>query len=276
MPLCYTGYCMAWQTRKIMGALAFGVMSFILRATAQETIYSADSLMATLENRSKVPLKGTQITFRDFVKESESTKVTFKSSLNNRVICKLSASTEDYKTPPLVGSEITVIGKFRGRGLLGNVTLDNCVVAPAADSEPSANLPQDAASTPADAPSEESVTEAASLSVPPEDITNDFAPIQSARPTKPRIRREKQKAAPSRLLQQNQRIKSGPDFPRAVPYGFYALLLIGGAVGYWILSKLLTSIVGSMRSSRYEASSNAAEVRKAALELLLLKSSKKK
>jgi hypothetical protein len=158
--------------------------------------------------------------------------------------------------------------------LLGNVTLDNCVVAPAADSEPSANLPQDAASTPADAPSEESVTEAASLSVPPEEITNDFAPVQSARPPKPRIRKEKQKTAPSRL--QNQTTKSAPAFPRDEPYGFYALLLIGGAAGYWILSKLLTSIVGSMRSSRYEASSNAAEVRKAALELLLLKSSKKK
>jgi hypothetical protein len=268
---------MAWETRKIMGALAFGVMILILRATAQETVYSADSLMAAFEKGSKVSLKGTQITFRDVVKESEETKVTFKSSHNDRVICRLVASKEDHSKAASVGGEITVTGKIRGRGLLGNVTLDNCIVAPVVDSEASPNPPQDVASTPADASSEESSTEDASLPAHLEEVRNDFAPIQSARPPKPKIRKEKQETAPAKPLeQQNQTTSSAPDSTHDVSYRFYVLLVLGGAVGYWILSKLLTSIAAAMRSSRYAGNTSGDEVRKAALELLLLKSSKKK
>ena len=41
-------------------------------------------------------------------------------------------------------------GKVRGRGLMGNVTLDNCGVAPIADAQGSASLQEDIASASAD------------------------------------------------------------------------------------------------------------------------------
>jgi hypothetical protein len=121
---------MAWKTGRILGPLLFGIMTLALRATGQESVYSADSLMDSFEEGSKVSPKGTQITFRDVVVESEDDKVTFKSSHNKRAICKLVPSSEHHKKLPSVGSDVTVIGKVRGRGLPGNVTLDNCTVAP--------------------------------------------------------------------------------------------------------------------------------------------------
>jgi len=267
---------MAWKTRRTLGAFLVGLMSLILRATAQESMYSADSLMAAFENSSKVSLKGAEITFRDVVVESDDAKVTFKSSRNKRVICRLVGSTGNHNNPPSVGSEITVTGKVRGRGLLGNVTLDTCSVGLIADSQGSANLQQDIASAPADAVSEERV-EAASPLAQPEELRNDFAPIRSPRPSKPETRRSREQAAPSsRLDQQDQTTKRGSDFPRDVPYRLYALLVLCGALGYSILSKVLTSTVRALHSPRYAGGENTEEVRKAALEALLLKSSKKK
>jgi hypothetical protein len=267
----------AWGTRRIIGGLAFGMMSLILQVTAQETIYSADSLMAKFEKGSKVSVKGTQIILRDVVAESEDMKVTFKSLHNNRVICKLVTSNEDQSKPVSVGSEITVTGKVRGRGLLGNVTLDNCSLALVADSQRSANPPQDAASTPADPPSEES-TEITSLPAYPDEVRNDFAPVQSAPRPKPAIRKHKDATTPPiQLEQQNQTTREeGSNSEHDIPYTLYALLVMSGAVGYWILSKLLSSIAGGMRSSGTVTSTNTDEVRKAALEELLLKSSKEK
>jgi hypothetical protein len=266
-----------------MGPVALGVMSLILPATGQETIYSADSLMAKFERGSKVSLKGTQITFRGTVAESDDMKVTFKSSHSGRVICRLVASNENQGKPALVGSETTVTGKIRGRGLLGNVTLDDCSLALIADSQGSANPsqpadpPEEVASTPVGAPPEEA-TEVASLPTQPDEIKNDYAPIQSTPPPKPAIRKHREKTAPpSGLEQQNQTANGGgSDSPRAVPYRLYALLILGGAVGYSILSKLLISIAGAMRSASHGSGANTEEVRKAALEELLLKDSKKK
>src|SRR5262249_40924445 len=124
---------MAWKTSRTLAALLVGLMSLILRATGQEATYSADSLMAAFDNSSTVSPKGAEITFRDLVLESDDEKVTFKSSRNKRVICRLVGSTGTHHKPLSVGSAITVTGKVRGRGLLGNVTLDNCSVAPIAE-----------------------------------------------------------------------------------------------------------------------------------------------
>ena len=267
---------MAWKTRRTLGALLVGLMSLILRATGQESMYSADSLMAAFDNSSTVSLKGAEITFHDVVVESDNEKVTFKSSRNKRVICRLVGSTGNHNKPPSVGSGITVTGKVRGRGLLGNVTLDTCSVASIADSQDSANLQQDIASVPADVVSEESL-EAASPPAQPEELRNDIAPTRSPRPSKPGTRRSSEPPAPSiRLDQQDQTTKTGAESPRGAPYGLYALLVLCGALGYSILSKLLTSTAQALRSPRYPESANTEEVRKAALEALLLKSSKKK
>ena len=99
---------MVWKTRRTLCAFLVGVMSLLLRATGQESMYSADSLMAAFENSSRVSLKGAEITFRDVVVESEDGKVTFKSSRNKRVICRLVGSSENHNKPPSVGSEITI------------------------------------------------------------------------------------------------------------------------------------------------------------------------
>src|SRR5215467_10162619 len=178
---------MAWKTGRILGPLLFGIMGVALRATGQESVYSADSLMASFEKGSKASPKGTQITFRDVVVESEDENVTFKSSHNKRVICKLVPSSEDHKKPPSVGSDVTVIGKVRGRGLLGNVTLDNCTVAPltavVAD-EHAASLQPDA---PGDVSTRATEETPAVSSVPAhsEEITNEYAPTHIPLPFKP-------------------------------------------------------------------------------------------
>ena len=178
---------MAWKTGRILGPLLFGMMSMALRATGQESVYSADSLMASFEKSSKVSPKGTQITFRDVVVESEDDKVTFKSSHNKRVVCRLVPSSEDHNKPPSVGSDVTVIGKVRGRGLLGNVTLDNCTVAPLAAvfaDEHAASLQPDA---PGDVSARASDETPAVSSVPAhsEEVTNEYAPTHIPLPSKP-------------------------------------------------------------------------------------------
>jgi hypothetical protein len=267
---------MAWKTSRTLGALLVGLMSLIWRATGQESMYSADSLMRAFENSSTISPKGAQITFHDVVMESDDGKLTFKSSRNKRVICKLVSSIGNQNKPPSVGSAITVTGKVRGRGLLGNVTLDDCSMVPIAESQDPANLQQDTASVPVDAVSEESV-EAASPPAQPEELRNDFPPTRNPRPSRPGTRRSREQPVPSsKLDQQDQTTKSGADSPRDVPYRLYALLLVCGALGYSILSKLLISTVRALPSPRYPESVNTEEVRKAALEALLLKSSKKK
>ena len=96
-----------------------------LRANAQESIYSAESLIATFEKGSSITLKGTEIVFRDVVAEARISKVIFKSSQSDRVICELVPPARHDKQAA-VGSVLKVKGRVRGRGLLGNVTLDDC------------------------------------------------------------------------------------------------------------------------------------------------------
>lgn len=108
---------------------AFCFTSFSLAATAQESTYSADSLMAAFDRGSKVSLKGTEITFTGVVVESRILRVTFKSSGNDKVICELASPLDKESVALLTGSPLTVVGKVRGRGILGNVTLDRCRLA---------------------------------------------------------------------------------------------------------------------------------------------------
>src|SRR5215470_14741568 len=152
---------MASKTGRILDVLLFCTISLSLSAAAQESTYSADSLMAAFEKGSKVSPKGTEIVFRDVVVESKNSKVIFKSSHSDKVICELGPSNENHKKPPSVGRELTVTGRVRGRGLLGNVTLDSCSVAIVADSTVSADpAPQETASRPPDTVPAEDATPA--------------------------------------------------------------------------------------------------------------------
>ena len=114
-------------------ALLFCATLLAPAADAQDSPYSADSLMATFERESKVSLKGTAIVFRDVVAENKNSKVFFKSSRNGRVICDMVPTSRNLSAPVAIGSPLQVTGKVRGRGLLGNVTLDDCNVSPAAE-----------------------------------------------------------------------------------------------------------------------------------------------
>ena len=287
---------MGWKPGRSLGLFLVGIVSLGLRATGQESMYSADSLTATFEKASRVSLRGAQITFRDVVVESDNEKLTFKNSHNSRVICRLTTSTDNRNKPPSVGSQITVVGTVRGRGLLGNVTLDNCSKALIRDSRDEVPNPhQDIGSAPADAPltdapSEEN-SDAVSLPVHPEEVRNDSTPSRNVLPPKPAAPKTRQQAAPSRQpdRQNTATVNSsdsfdessdssikGSDSSRDVPYRFYVLLVLSGAVGYSILSRLLRSTARTMRSSTPPSSANAEEVRKAALEALRLKSEKKK
>jgi hypothetical protein len=104
-------------------------LSFDLTVVAQNSNYSADSLMATFRKGSQ-PLKGTEITVVGTIAEIKKNEVTFRSSDNDKVICELTSTIDGSNK---VGGPLTVVGKVRGRGLLGNVTLDQCHAAAVPD-----------------------------------------------------------------------------------------------------------------------------------------------
>jgi len=108
---------------------AFYFIWFSLVAAAQESTYSADSLMAAFKTHSNISLKGTEITLTDIVAETKKSSVLFKSSGNGKVICELASPIYNGNTKLFVGSPLTVVGRVRGRGILGNVTLDDCSLA---------------------------------------------------------------------------------------------------------------------------------------------------
>ena len=272
---------MASKTGRILDALLFCTMSLTLPAAAQERTYSADSLMAAFEKGSKVSPKGTEIVFRDVVVESKNSKVIFKSSHNHKVICELVPSNENHNKPPSVGRELTVTGRVRGRGLLGNVTLDYCSVALVAGSPAAADpVPQEAASGGPDTVPVEDATPASLPKHLPEHIQEPAkkpATTRNIQPAKPSPGKVKQEAVvTSEAGRQDQTTTTNSESRRDAPYRFYVLLLLSGALVYGILAKLLGSALRRLRYSKASSGDDTTEVRQAALELLLLKASKKK
>jgi len=82
--------------------------------------------MSAFSKGLQASLKGSEITLTGVVAEIKKSRIVFKSSGNDKVICELVSSNAIEGHP--VGSVLTVAGKVRGRGLLGNVTLDQCNV----------------------------------------------------------------------------------------------------------------------------------------------------
>jgi hypothetical protein len=249
-------------------------------ATAQESTYSANSLMVAFDKGANV--KGAQITFRDVVVDNKNSRVTFRSSETNRVICELNPVSANHSKPPAVGSIATVIGKVRGRGLLGNVTLDNCSVAVPEEAAVAAPIaaqpePQEVAPT---AP-EGIISEAAPATIAlgnelpqPQEPAKSIATPAKAKTATPR--KEIAAAAPApRLALMEEPPQSGSIPKPAIPYRLYALLILAGAIGSLMLSWLFTS-VRSVKFWRSPGSYNTPEIRQAALQALLLKESKKR
>jgi hypothetical protein len=273
---------------KVVLASLFCIAGFRLAATAQVQTYSADSLMATFEKASKLSLKGSEITFSDVVVEQINSRVIFKSSQSDRVFCDLSALTGNNTPHVSIGSLVRVTGKVRGRGLLGNVTLDNCklapVVAASADTIPQENpsVPADAVAVIPDEPAPvdpvlERHPEPATDVVPARNMrqaspvtkTLPGEPVQSGEVAHPNLEIEHVDNAP-------RSTPAGADFgKRRVPYTLYVLLFLIGAAASSVFSKLLMPRLRGVQWSKPENRRNTPETRQAALEALLLKSAKK-
>jgi hypothetical protein len=261
---------------KISIASVLCLLGLALVATAQETTYSANSLMAAFDKGAKV--KGAEITFRDVVVDNKNSKVTFRSSEATRVICELNPVSANHSKQPAVGSIATVTGKVRGRGLLGNVTLDNCSVAVPEEAAVVAPIvpepePQEVAPTPPEVISETLPTTTASTN---EQAQEPAKPVAIPAKTKPAAAPRKDAAAPAPRLAQMEEPPQRGSIPKpGLPYGVYALLVLGGAVGSSILSRLF-SRVRSVQFSRPSTVHNTPEIRQAALQALLSKESKKR
>src|SRR4051812_36426766 len=98
------------------------IMSLGSGSTLEEH-YTANSLIGSFTKDARSPLKGTSITLTDVVMETQIGKVIFKSAGNDKVICEL-RSALPMGSGVAAGNTLTVVGKVRGRGALGNVTLD--------------------------------------------------------------------------------------------------------------------------------------------------------
>src|SRR5262249_41078636 len=83
---------------------------------------------------------------------------------------------------------------------------------------------------------------------------------------------EHERTVPSTSDHPENSTSRNSDSERPVPYVFYALLVLSGAAGSFILSKLLPPAMHPSPSVR----ENTPETRKAALQALLLKAEKKK
>jgi hypothetical protein len=263
----------------MLAAVFYSLFGLALSAKAQEPTYSANSLTATFEKGSQISVKGTEILLRDVVAEITNSRVIFRNSRSDRVICDLGPSAQ-HGTPLAVGSELRVKGRVRGRGLLGNVTLDGCNVAPIDESTVTPITPytdpQELASAEPDVILE---TEETSPPAPPVLDRPRSIPKQLATPSgAPRAVSAPGlvEQAPSVIAapaQAESSIEPSSDSQRHIPYGFYALLVLGGGVSSLILSKLLSP---AQRVSRPLIRENTAEMRQAALQSLLLKAEKKK
>jgi hypothetical protein len=253
------------------------VLGLTVVATAQESTYSANSLMAAFDKGTKV--KGAAIAFRDVVVDNKNSKVTFRSSEANRVICELNPVSANHSKPPAVGSIVTVTGKVRGRGLLGNVTLDDCSVGGPEEAAVPAPVvaepePQEAAPTPTEVAPEATPATTTSTNETPQEPAKSNASPAKTKTSAPR--KEAAAAAPVPQLAQIEEPPQRGSIPKpGVPYGLYALLVVGGAVGSLILSWLFGA-VRSVQFPRRPSTYNTPEVRQAALQALLLKESKKR
>src|SRR5262245_50397728 len=115
------------RTARNLIVLVVCSISFKLVVQAQHKSYSTDSLMAAFDQDSPASLKGSEITLTGVIVEIKKSRVVFKSLGNDKVICALGSPIAIEGHP--VGSSLTVVGKVRGRGMLGNVTLDQCNLA---------------------------------------------------------------------------------------------------------------------------------------------------
>jgi hypothetical protein len=246
--------------------------------------------MAAFNKGQQARLKGAQITLADAVSvvELKKSRIIFESSTRDKVICDLASSAQNARMEFVIGSPVTVVGTVRGRGLLGNVTLDQCSLQVISETillppdpdiqepEPAMSefdeniLYQDAAVAPPPPPQEDLQT--------PVEITAPVAP-KAARP----VLREKAAEPPSpppAVSAAPQEISSPPNISSEAleplpldsveqnrPYPLYAFLAVLSGLGFITLLKFRSAVMPRLRPS---SEAPTEEVRRAALEALLL------
>jgi len=279
--LCLFLVCVAWFT---------GI------AVAQEASYTADSLMATFKKGASLSVKGAGITLTGVVTEIKKSSLVFKSSDNDKITCDLTGPIIGGILP-VVGQSFTVVGKVKGRGMLGNVTLEYCnattevastkpavdqpvhEVVPAAvavQEEPVQQIvePSNLQNTPAVAPV---VAARTSLGVPARNIVKiaaNAAPIDTPLPERPEIPAIDSTASSSPSVAEQEPPKPGPSKSWLAP-GFlqgvgFTLL---GIVGIFVLLKFLPAMLNRVRPPQNLTVTE--KVRRDALEALLAADKKK-
>lgn len=94
------------------------------------TIYSPDSLtrLYTTNKSAAKALAGTTITVSGTAFRASAKTLVFKTYTNDKLTC--STLNTFVEPQQLIGTIVTVRGRLRGRGLLGNITMDDCDVMP--------------------------------------------------------------------------------------------------------------------------------------------------
>jgi len=285
MPQCYIR-CVMRQ-----GAIVSLVCSlcFSLVAAAQVASYSADSLIAAFNKGSQTSLRGTEITFTGVIAEIRKSRVVFKSSGNDKINCELASPLQNLNEKGFVGHSLTVVGKVRGRGMMGNVTLDSCRLvdavtketvtaeapqqepeqpvtqaveftepipepAPVPEPDPAAAAPVPAVAVPPKRPASVELARAAKAYAPPLATT----PIES---------NNSEVAAPPSEVASETSTRTTARFTRFLP------LLLAAVVGVGVgafLTYMKFRPAGAARFRPTSSNNTPEDIRRAALEALLL------
>jgi hypothetical protein len=263
-----------FKARRRSPFLFVAVLSLNLTATAQESPYSADALMTAYKTGQNPP-KGAEITFHDVVTEVRRTSLTFRSSEKDRVICELASSLDRAPEQPVLGRPVTVVGRVRGRGVLGNVTLDQCTLAASivavnapAPLEPIIDVAEELVEE-ADVPAEPTPQTPAIRATAT--VTSTHAK-ETALPKRASLDPPQPPSQTQEAREQSHAVSECAEPPRAAfPYGSHLVSLFAGIAGVLAFGKLRR-----VAASRPKADGNSpAEVRRAALEALLSRGKKK-
>jgi hypothetical protein len=233
-------------------------------------------------------LKVIEITVVGTIAEIKKNQVTFRSSDNDKVICELTSAIDGSNK---VGGQLTVVGKVRGRGILGNITLDQCHAAVSEVvskqppvPEPVPEQPKEAAiqpEEPAKPPVENTVTP--DVATAPVVATLNVSPKRTSSPVRtaaPATTVEEADAAlterpslqapapcnPSKGEAAKETTSGGSSYAKAMPPGvFHAFAVVLVCIGAVLAFVKLRPSTG-LRSSK---NPTPEEMRRAALEALL-------
>src|SRR5689334_16764806 len=103
-PRCYIRFVRHYR----LIACLLCILGCSVIAAAQEKTYSADSLLATFQKGSPVSIKGNEIKFVGEIAEVKKSRVVFKSSGDDKIICELVSPIGSSKDVPVVGGSLTV------------------------------------------------------------------------------------------------------------------------------------------------------------------------